>query len=540
MLRRTLTFHKITRNWSKKSLTATAHFPQSTFVDPALQRDGAASAKEKKAFKLDEETSLPEGHKGPLFDKSYAFKRWMYRMQRWTDLVRVQDPAPTMISLFPAMWGCGFAMTRLLVWEGADPIVLCAPLLPIHLLAFFFVGSFLLRGSLVIGYEMIQRRWGVDSVSPSQAPRAPGECGLAAEDSIPSPLLSGSMGNAEAGGLLGAQALITSAFVLNLAPAAGKAFVCSLPFLVAIPFLERWQHPKRNLVVNWVRACGTSVGVFVGYAAVAGRVDFSVTLPLYVASVSCAVIANTLKELQIVRQHEQQAEQRKILATRATRQRASLFDREGPTSTWQSVTNQYGDIKFYLNVLVVPAAVGFVLTGLLSSQCLFYYLALIPALMYLQGIIDHVNVFDPWSCKMNYARHVRFGFFVMICVGLSNAFWGLATEHNPKADRVDSSNSTLQSLLRLNQTTAERRYDASDFNSVDRFVRPAWVQARVMQLESELDVAVIPPWMRREHLGQNLSSIVRWCGIADDTVTEWEKWWYAKLDHYNVFTKFVF
>ncbi|CUG88320.1 prenyltransferase, putative [Bodo saltans] len=216
----------------------------------------------------------------------------------------------------------------------------------------------------------------------------------------------------------------------------------------------------------------------------------------------------------------------------------------------------FHDTKFAWNLQLVPVSLGLAFAGVFSSQTLFFYGGVLVSIAYLQGIVDHINIYDLWSTRMNYKRNVRFAIIVLVCICCSNAFWGLATEHKPEEDRTDSAGpeeGTLKKILRMNIVANQRSYDAIDFSMADRFFRPAWVQMRVLALKEQDGAAAgtttttddqlaspsqeaIPPWMRREYLGQNVGSLLRVSGVmSEDRIQSIESWWYERLDHYNVF-----
>lgn len=329
-----------------------------------------------------------------------------------------------------------------------------------------------------------------------------------------------------------------------------------------------------------------------GYAAVMGTVDPLITLPLFAA----AALWNNLHMTMWALIEQREAEMSGAASSGPTKDVSapSPVGKLTPTSTASSIVaqtvtstaatvsrtkkvsgfrssqNTYGthsdaverllptyfkDTKFAWNLQLVPVSLGLAFAGVCSSQTLLFYAGVLVSIAYLQGIVDHVNIYDLWSTRMNYKRHIRFAMIVMVCICSSNAFWGLATEHKPEEDRQDSAGpeeGSLKSILRLNIVANQRAYDATDFSMADRFFRPAWVQTRVLALKgnheaaaasdsspagpSPTESAAIPPWMRREYLGQNIGSLLRASRLmSEERVQSLETWWYAHLDHYNVF-----
>eukprot|EP00388_Colpodella_angusta_P035302 GDKK01035594.1.p1 GENE.GDKK01035594.1~~GDKK01035594.1.p1 ORF type:complete len:150 (-),score=10.07 GDKK01035594.1:81-470(-) len=123
-----------------------------------------------------------------------------------------------------------------------------------------------------------------------------------------------------------------------------------------------------------------------------------------------------------------------------------------------------------------------------------------------------------------------------------NAFWALASEYEPKKDTQSISEpSTLRSAISFGNQISPRSYDTSSFTWMDRFLKPAFVQGQALGAAgATADQIVIPPWMRREHFGENCSKLARSLlgGIVtEDTIRGWERWWYGIVDHYNLLAK---
>lgn len=639
MLRASVVWTRAARGGPQRTWSA-SHFPKQTaaFVDPALQRSGTASAKERKVFQLDKEATLPEGQQGATYDKGYSFKKGAERLARWAESARLTSPTATWLAIFPALWGCGLAVTRVLVWEGADPIVLTTPMLPLHLTAFFVVGGFMARGAAGHIQDFLMYRW------PSTDPTTKQE---------EAPLLEKirAVSPAERGGMLGAHLFFCGLITLNLAPVAALSVLAVIPLYALRLFLEEWRRRSictrpplpsgattsssgnsqpsppetnapsqaalpqvRDRVIDVLRVTTTNAGVFIGYAAVTGRLDWSIVGPLYVACCGWTVVYEYIERLQtsartrLERLQKQQTSRmlREKAPTRSVPGKLGNGSSSSTTSNALSTTSATNsspparrvdpilasltgvapqvpvgeedpnyvhptftselqaeastaahslidDPKFYLNVMLLPVTFGFVFAGVFSSQALLYYIGLVFGILYLQGMIDHVNMYDAWSCQVNYKRNVRFGLIVLGSILAGNAFWGLATEHVATKDKSDSTEkgSALLQAMSLTIQPYARPYDVTEFNWMDRFTRPVWVQARVLGKRQEeaggqqsaMDgesLVKVPAWMRREYIGQNLRSIVAWTGlVAAETLSEWEMWWYSVLDHYNVFTRFT-
>ncbi|ORC87121.1 prenyltransferase [Trypanosoma theileri] len=487
MLRRTLFLRKVTRSWTKSSISAaSAHFPDAIRVDPAAQRSAATSAKEQRTWVLDDFSN----NKPRKIPKHI---QWLTRKAScWAQLVRADKPVGTLLLLLPCYWGSSLAVTRALVWEGADPVVLFAPFIPVHLIILFATGAFLMRSAGCVINDMWDRKF--DRLVERTKTR---------------PLASGAMSMTEASGVLVVNLALALVIALNLSPMALVVVVSITPLIVLYPFMKRVTYMPQlflGLCYNW--------GIFVGYAAVLNRVDLAVTLPIYTAAVVWTVLYDTIYAYQ----------DRKDDIKCGVKSSALLI----------------GDRKHILMAMIFPVGLGILISGLMVSQSLPFYIAILICVWYLQGIVDDVNIYDGWSCATGFRRNVRFGFFVFLSMCLGNVFWALASEHQKEKDAENSSvseQSALMKFLLFNKEAEKIAYDVHDVRWVDRFAHPAYIVAQQVKHDSAQESLVIPAWMRREYLAENVGTILRFFGVEEEIIQSWQEWWYAQLDHYNMFSK---
>ena len=485
------------KDWSKgRGLVATSHFPlESVQEDPAVLRTGALSAKEQKQWTVTVEGNHPDGYAGLLFSK----------LKLWAALIRLDKPVGTNLLFLPCIWGASMAVTRALVFEGADPIVLCVPfLVPIHLLISFYFGAFTMRSAGCIINDMWDR-----------------ELDRKVERCKDRPLASGAVTMGQASALLSAHLILGLIILLNMSPAAIQAAMLSVPIVIIYPFMKRVTHmPQLFLGLCF------NVGVFVGYAAVLNRIDPFVCVPLYIGGVCWTILYDTIYAYQ----------DKKDDLKAGVKSSAILF----------------GDTKTPLILLQIPIGVCIIASGVMAQQSLPFYLGAAWALWYLSSIVDHVNIFDGWSCATAFKRNVRFAFGILLSMMFGNTFWAFASEHEPEKDTQSiTAGSTLNKVLSLNANMNTRAYDMSEFTWVDRFLKPAFVQAQAIQRQQEKAASegvavdpseqlVIPPWMRREYFGENMATIARFLLVTCTGITsegyikEWEQWWYGITDHYSL------
>ncbi|CBH17929.1 prenyltransferase, putative [Trypanosoma brucei gambiense DAL972] len=486
MLRRTIFLGRVTRSWTKGSIVkASAHFPDSVRADPAERRNEDSSPKESRTWSL---------HDGPCSEPLHVPKHIQWATQKvrvWGQLMRVDKAAAINLLLQPCYWGASLAVTRAIVWEGADPVVLFAPFIPVHLIVLFGAGAFLARGAGCIINDMCDRKF--DRMVERTKTR---------------PLASGVVSMKEASGLLITVAGFALVIALNLSPVALASAVALAPIAAVYPLMKRITYMPQ-LVLG---LCFNG-GIFVGYAAVLNRIDLAVTLPIYCSAVVWTVLYDTIYAYQ----------------DRADDLKCGV----------KSSAILIGDRKHILTFMILPIGMGILISGLMVSQSLPFYIGVLCCVWYLQGVVDNVNIYDAWSCGIGFRRNVRFAILVTFSLCLGNVLWALASEHQPEKDAASnaiSEKSALMKFLLLNKEAEPMSYSVQDIRWVDRFAHPAFVAAQKAQHEGEEKTVVVPAWMRREYLGENVGTIMRFFGVDEEAIQTWQKWWYAQLDHYNMFS----
>lgn len=488
MLRRALLFRKVTRSWNASSISAaSAHFPDAVkAVDPATQRDANTSAKERRVWTLSEQRpAAPAATSGLPRLLATAVEK----LRLYGDLVRFGQPVGWQLLLVPCYWGTSLAVTRALVWEGADPLVLGAPFIPFHLAAYFLVGAYCMRSVGCVVNDMWDRR--LDRGVERTANR---------------PLASGKMSMTEATAVLVSHLSVAGVIAMNLSPAALLASLAITPVWIVYPLMKRFTYAPQlflGLCFNW--------GIFVGYAAVLGRVDLTVCLPIYLSAVLWTILYDTIYAYQ----------------DRADDLKCGIKS----TAVW------VGDRKYLLSALVAPITVGLLASGIVVSQSLPYYVGVMMCAYHLHSIVDDVNIYDRWSCHRGFKRNVHLGLFVFLAMCVGNAVWAYASEHEPaKDENTVEKESSLMRYLCFSQAAEPRLYDASSFNYFDRAVHPVFVQAELSKARGDTEPPAIPAWMRREYFGENISAVFRFFGVPEEQTEQWLKWWYSLMDHYNMFS----
>lgn len=492
MFRCSSKFWKVSRSWTssgiqKAATSATAHFPREVQVDPASLRSANTSAKEARDWTLGmDQTTVDRLPK--------HLQRLTRGTQLYCDIVRFHRPAGWHFLVIPCLWGSSLAVTRALVWEGADPVVLFAPFIPFHLMVSFVAGAYLMRSAGCVVNDWLDKDF--DRQVTRTADR---------------PFASGRAGGKEAALILFSHVGLSAIIALNLSPAALVACLAVTPIWATYPLMKRYTYfPQLPLGLCY------SSGVFVGYAAVLGRIDWMLCLPMYAASVVWVILYDTFYAYQDIKD-----------------------DRKCGV---KSIAIWIGDRKHIIYWMIIPVFCGLMASGALAPQSTPFYVGLILCTYYLYHIVDDANIYDVWSCAKGFKRNVRFGFLVFLAMCCGNFVWAIASEHEKDKDEQNdtinkSERDHMFRFLSLNMHKAAPAYDAESFSWLDRMLHPAFVQAEMSRARGEEHPPPIPAWMRREYIAENLSTIARWLGVDEAVIREWAIWWYGSVDHYNMFAK---
>lgn len=412
---------------------------------------------------------------------------------KWGQLIRIDKPAGTMLLAIPCLWGSAMAVTHAIIAEGADIVALQAPFVPIHLFGLFFFGAWTMRSAGCIINDMWDR-----------------DLDKNVERTKSRPLAAGTLTMQQATVMLGVHLMLGSFVALSIHPVAVVAAFASVPLMVLYPLMKRVTFMPQvflGMTFNW--------GVFVGYAAVLGRVDPLVCIPLWVSGICWTVIYDTIYAYQ---------------------------DRTDDIKTGiKSTAILFGDSKRPLYYLCVPLLGGLLASGVAVGQSFPYYFAVTTFMLHLTNIIDHFNMNDPWSCMNAFKRNVRFGLYVLVSMFLGNLVWAIYSVMEGVTPKPDSAANTataaLSKALRMNVTPVDQpRADRLSFSWIDRLVKPAFVHTHVQATKYGIQNADIPAYMRREYFAQNVATVAKASGLVPpEMVDEWEAAWYNWSDHYNVF-----
>ncbi|KAJ1747464.1 Para-hydroxybenzoate--polyprenyltransferase, mitochondrial precursor (PHB:polyprenyltransferase) [Coemansia sp. RSA 1821] len=239
------------------------------FTSPALQKCSYSSkpAPARPLFphrnnnaKLELQTSLvryatnkaesPEVKYGSFIDKFPATARpYLY-------LTRIDKPIGTWLLFWPCTWGIGMA-----AFSTGMPLGEMAAMT-----ALFGTGAVIMRGAGCTINDM----WDVERTKTR-------------------PIASGAISRQKAMVFLGAQLAGGLAVLLQMNPYTILFCFGSMPLVILYPFMKRityWPQLVLGLAFNW--------GALAGWSAVAGGIDWAVTLPLYAAGVSWTLVYDTV------------------------------------------------------------------------------------------------------------------------------------------------------------------------------------------------------------------------------------------------------
>ncbi|UPQ98388.1 4-hydroxybenzoate octaprenyltransferase [Chloropicon primus] len=200
-------------------------------------------------------SDLPKKEEGP--------KHWTSRLppsvSPYAKLMRLDKPIGSWLLAWPSFWSIALAAN-----PGSLP--------DLHMIALFGSGAVLLRGAGCT----INDLWDRDLDSKVERTR---QRPLAAKEVSP----------AAAVAFLGAHLSLGLGILLQLNNFSQLLGAASLPLVVAYPLMKRitnWPQAVLGLTINW--------GALLGWSAVHGSLDPTVTLPLYLSGVAWTLVYDTI------------------------------------------------------------------------------------------------------------------------------------------------------------------------------------------------------------------------------------------------------
>jgi len=459
--------------------------------------------------------------KDPYSDKGFPF------LHSWAKLIRLHSPIGWYLLLLPCYMGMSAAVTTSMISLGADWVMVGAPLLPPQLATWLVLGAFTMRSAGCIVNDMWDREY------DKQVARTKNR-----------PLASGELQMWQAAGILMVHLTIGLVVVAALNPYAVALSFGVVPFAALYPLAKRFTfYPQVVLgcVFNW--------GIFVGYAALCGNVNWWVCVPLYTGCVLWTVVYDTVYAFQDLKDDE------KI----------------GVKSTARLLKGQKN--KLYL--LLPPMCACFVASGISADQSALYYIGIGASMYYLFSLLENLRERDAWSCANFFRRNARFGVFVIGSWCLGNFGWVLFIQFSTILD--DAEKQGKESLL--DKTAAELaappkktfwermmpghaetwadvglflvtggsesfnkevketqvRNSPANVDMLDRWMKPSFVY---LQQHPGAQVEDIPPHLRKEYFGQNVTDMLIFLRlVAPENGAAWKKWFYDTSDHYTFFSR---
>ena len=293
----------------------------------------------------------------------------------WARLIRFKSPVGTYLLLIPCYLGMASGVTTSMIGLGADWVSVGAPLLPPQLALWFALGAFTMRSAGCIVNDMLDR-----------------EIDRSVERTANRPLACGDLSMRQASLILSGHLALGLIVVSALHPYSVALAFGVVPFAAAYPLAKRYTfYPQvvLGMVFNW--------GVFVGHAALAGSVNWSVCIPLYVACVIWTVLYDTVYAFQDLKDDE------KI----------------GVMSTARLLKGE----KKSLYILIFPIAICLIVSGLNAQQSVLYYFGVTFAVYYLFMLLDNLNEKDTWSCGNFFRRNARVGVAMILAWFVGNLGW---------------------------------------------------------------------------------------------------------------------
>eukprot|EP00760_Papus_ankaliazontas_P028213 PhM_4_TR3584/c0_g2_i1/m.97488/K06125/COQ2; 4-hydroxybenzoate polyprenyltransferase len=456
---------------------------------------------------------------------------------QWSRLIRFSAPTGTLLLLLPCYMGSALGITRAIVLHGADWASVGAFFLPPHIIFWFGFGAFTMRSAGCIVNDMADRKFDRQ-----------------VERTVSRPLASGALTMTQASFMLFTHLTLGLVVVSALHPMALATAMASVPIAFLYPLAKRYTHLPQfvlGMAFNW--------GVFVGYAAVLGTVDLTVTVPLWLSLICWTVVYDTVYAFQDIKDDE----------------------KVGVKSFARYINGE----KRHLYLFLMPICVGLIGTGLAAHVASPYYIGVGVSMFYLFGLLDDLAERDKWSCANFFRRNVRVGILFFLSFVFGNLGWvgfivwnriveeeeererqkekenaedgkkeNGTEEKDPEMSVEDASpvklswrNRILASMTVSTQEAARsiaRTQAVENPNAhidlLDRMLKPSFsfLQQHPNLLAKEKTVDIIPPYYRQEHFAQNVTGGLELAGyLSAEEARRWRDVYYASSDHYNWFSR---
>eukprot|EP00667_Euglena_gracilis_P016827 EG_transcript_17654 len=282
-------------------------------------------------------------------------------------LIRFEKSTGTLLLFFPCLWGTAFAMgaTAAATPTSAGVVAaLGAVLPPADLVALFLVGSFVMRSAGCIINDMWDQQFDTK-----------------VERTKSRPIASGEVSQQQAFLYLTLHLFVGLFVCLSLNNAALGVAVPSVLLLAAYPLAKRFTDLPQlvlGLAFNW--------GILVGFAAVTGSLSSPVA-PLYLAGVLWTLLYDTVY-----------AHQDKKDDVMAGVKSAALY---------------IGDRKLPYFAIAAATCSLLAAAGMMAGYGGGYYGALALASAYLARVVHAVDLQNPASCGLAFARNRYFAALVL-------------------------------------------------------------------------------------------------------------------------------
>ncbi len=302
-------------------------------------------------------TEQAGGHYSRVPDEQLG---WLARLPRGLQdyglLARLDRPIGTWLLLIPCLWGLAII--------GGSEAMLWAPL--------FAVGAIAMRGAGCTINDLADRD--IDRLVERTRAR---------------PLAAGRLGWCAALLFIGLQLLIGLVVLLFLPSTAAIIALCSMPFVIAYPFMKRityWPQAFLGLTFNW--------GVLVGYAVITGGLGLP-ALMLYFAGIAWTLGYDTIYA-------HQDKEDDALIGVKS-----SALKLGSATQGW--LYGFYAAMLFFLVVAGVTAELG-----------MLFFMALLPIAGLLAWQVQGLDIDDPNDCLTRFRANRSLGLLVLAALLLGH------------------------------------------------------------------------------------------------------------------------
>lgn len=285
------------------------------------------------------------------------------KVQPYLYLMRLDKPIGTWLLLLPGLWSISMAKASLI----PDPL----------LFSLFSVGAVLMRGAGCTINDILDRDFDKQ-----------------VERTKTRPIASGQVSRKEAAAFLVGQLTLSLGILLSLNTYSIVLGAASLLFVFTYPLFKRftyWPQLMLGFTFNW--------GAMLGYSAVTGFCNWSVTIPLYIAGISWTLIYDTIYA------HQDKMDDQKI----GVKSTALLFANR---------TKEY--LTFFTFLFFIMMMISGYYNGYKINESWPYYLSVIISSIHLLYQTHFTDFNNPQQCMKRFISNRWTGMIILSGILIGN------------------------------------------------------------------------------------------------------------------------